>query len=810
MKLIPRTIVYVLLFVPYCFEARASTDPPAQVAPVQADLVRVQKIWDHADHNAFTDLVRWKDKWYCAFREGAGHAGDIGTMRVLVSDDAQQWQTAAHLKLEGYDLRDAALSVMPDGRLMILGGAQTNHNGVRATGTFVSYLSDRGVRQPRIMIPPGRWLWRVTWHEGKAYGVSYSDRSGDAHSTLHVTSDAAVFETVQERLLSGNWPTEARIRFMANGEAICLHRRDGKQNSAMLGRSKPPYEKWTWTDLGVRFGGPNFLETPSGNWIAAGRLYDDPVRTSICYLDIEKGTITPLLDLPSSGDTSYPGMVWHKGQLWVSYYSSHEGKASVYLAQVKISEDETKSAIRAIGTRRELFVDRWLIDRLVGASLELQRPIDAGAVMKFDEPWEGAFSGYATVIRDDDRYRLYYRGLPVAGADGSDRESTCYAESTDGVKWRKPAFDFYPTETGRSTNRLLMHEAPATHNFSPFKDGNPQAKPQESYKSVGGTADSGLLAYVSADGVRWRKLRAEPVFRQVGWVFDSQNVCFWSEVEQRYLMYYRLVHDGVRSVARTTSTDFVNWNEPTPMTYSDTDDVRPSQQLYTSQTHPYFRAPHLLVSTAARFMPGRRALTDADAERIGVHPDYVNDTSDAVLLTSRGGSHFDREFLSALIRPGIGAENWVSRSNYPALNIVPTSNTEMSLYVNQNYGQHTSHLRRYVFRTDGLAALHGPSDGGSMVTQPFQFKGAVLTLNCSTSAAGEIRVEIMTADEKPIEGFAHSDCEPIIGNELARVVRWRGESDVSRLAGRTIRLRFELRDADIYSMKFSNDRSYTR
>ncbi len=801
MNLVCRMIVYALLLVVSGLDSRVDAKPP-----VRAELVQVQKVWDRAKHNAFTDLVRWRGKWYCAFREGEGHAGDVGKMRVLVSNDAAQWDTAALLALDGYDLRDAAISVMPDGRLMVMGGAQKSIDGRRATGTFVSYLSDSGATEPKIVIPPGRWLWRVTWHEGKAYGVSYPDRSDDAHSTLHVTNDGEHFETIQANLLSGNWPTEARIRFTTDDEAICLHRRDGGKNSAMLGRSTSPYHEWTWSDLGVRIGGPNFLQTPSGHWIAVGRSYDAPVRTSVCYLDVEEGTLTPLLDLPSGGDTSYPGLVWHEDQLWVSYYASHEGKASIYLAQVKINEDGTaSSAVREIGSRRELFVDRWLIDRLEGASLELQRPVDAGPVLQFDEPWEGAFCGYATVIRDEDRYRLYYRGLPVAGADGSDQESTCYAESTDGVEWRKPEFDFYPTAEGRGTNRVVLNAAPVSHNFSPFKDYNPDADPQERYKAVGGTANSGLVAFVSADGIRWRRLREEPVFRQGGWVFDSQNVCYWSAVEKRYVLYYRVVHDGVRSVARTTSTDFLHWEEPTSMTYSDTRDVRPSQQLYTSQTHPYFRAPHLLISTAARFMPGRRALSEAEAKRIGVHPSYFSDTSDAVLMTSRGGSRYDREFLSALIRPGIGAENWVSRSNYPALNIVPTSPTEMSLYVNQNYGQPTAHLRRYVFRTDGLAALHGPAAGGSMLTQPLRFEGKRLTLNCATSAAGEIRVGLLTADEKPIEGFTLADCDPVIGNELARVVSWSGSSDVSQFAGQTIRLRFELNDADVYSMKFGTD-----
>jgi len=785
---------------------------PVAVAPqaaVTARVVDVRKIWDRAPHNAFTDLTRWRNKWYCAFREGQGHAGDIGKLRVLVSDDGVAWESSGLIELADYDLRDAALAVTPDDRLMVLGGAQQNLSGGRETGTFVSFATEPGqFTAPEMVVPLGRWLWRVTWHQGKAYGVSYATPAGKPFSSLLVTEDGKHFDALAPQLLGeGGWPTEARIRFAKDGTAYCLHRRDAGTNTAYWGLSAPPYDEWTWNDLGMYFGGPNFIQLPSGHWIGAGRLHGDGgARTSLTIIDAQQGTMTPLIDLPSGGDTSYPGMVWHDGQLWVSYYASHEGKTSIYLARIEFDEREPSAGIGSeaidIGSRRELFVDQHLIDRLAGASLELQRPIDAGSVLEFDLPWEGPFSGYVTAIHDDDLYRLYYRGLPLAGADGTANESTCYAESHDGIHWTKPKFDFYPTDEGENTNRVLSGAAPDTHNFSPFLDGNPQADPSQRFKAVGGVAVSGLHGYVSADGIRWNKLRDAPVFNAPGWVFDSQNVCFWSAAEGQYLLYYRVVPDGVRAIARATSKDFVNWSEPTVMTYSDTDSTQPSHHLYTNQTHPYFRAPHIYLATAARFMPGRRVIGDAQAEKIGVHPSYFGDTSDAVLMSTRGNERYERTFLSALVRPGIGAQNWVSRTNYPALNIVPTSETEMSLYVNQNYGQTSSHLRRYVFRTDGLAALHGPYQGGVMVTKPLTFAGSQLTLNFATSAAGSIWIEIQDAAGQPIEGFAKADCDTIIGNEISRVVTWNGSSDVSPLAGKPLRLRVELEDADLFSLRF--------
>jgi hypothetical protein len=104
----------------------------------------------------------------------------------------------------------------------------------------------------------------------------------------------------------------------------------------MVGTAPPPCTKWSWKDLNVRIGGPNFIAVPRGRFVAAVRLLDNRQRTALCWLDARAGTLREFLALPSGGDTSYAGLVWHKGELWISYYSSHEGKACIYLARVKL------------------------------------------------------------------------------------------------------------------------------------------------------------------------------------------------------------------------------------------------------------------------------------------------------------------------------------------------------------------------------------------------------------------------------------------------------------------------------------------
>ena len=475
--------------------------------------------------------------------------------------------------------------------------------------------------------------------------------------------------------------------------------------------------------------------------------------------------------------------------------------AAIALVTLPLQAAEPVSPLE-LGSRRELFVDRHLIESLNGAELFLHEPRDEGSVIAFDNPWEGLFCGYATVIRDGDLLRLYYRGMHAAGADGSKDEVTCYAESEDGIHWTKPNLGQFEVMGTRDNNVILADAAPVTHNFCPFLDTNPDCRPEERFKGVGGTSKSGLICYVSADGVRWTKLRDEPVFMDTGWVFDSQNVPFWSESEGCYVLYYRRSVDRTRAVARSTSPDFINWTEPEQMIYSDTESGRPSQHLYTNQTQPYFRAPHIYVSTAARFMPGRQVINDEQAEAIGVHPKYFHDTSDSVFMTSRGGDRYDRTFLSSLIRPGIGLKNWVSRTNYPALNVIQTGPTEMSLYVQADYGQETAHLQRYSLRLDGFASVRAPYGGGELVTRPITFDGDRLALNFSTSAAGGIRVEIQDADGEPIPGFALDDCVEVIGNEIERDVAWTNGADVSSLAGRAVKLRFVINDADLFALRF--------
>lgn len=301
----------------------------------EPQLVSVRKIWDQAPHNAFTDLIRFQDRWFCVFREGKAHVSPDGALRVITSKDGKSWESAAKLTDPKADLRDAKITLTSDGRLQ-LSGAGALHPPADYKHQTMVWFSQDGHKWTQAQ-PVGErdyWMWRIVWHKQAAYGVGYST-AGKGDVKLYRSESGRDFETVTTLFDHGR-PNEAALVFLPDDTAVCLLRREAETKSAQLGTARPPYKDWKWQDLGAQIGGPQMIRLPDGRLVAGTRRYDGGARTSLSWVDTKSGKLTEFLKLPSGGDTSYPGLVWHDGLLWVSYYSSHEGKTSIYLAQVKL------------------------------------------------------------------------------------------------------------------------------------------------------------------------------------------------------------------------------------------------------------------------------------------------------------------------------------------------------------------------------------------------------------------------------------------------------------------------------------------
>lgn len=467
-----------------------------------------------------------------------------------------------------------------------------------------------------------------------------------------------------------------------------------------------------------------------------------------------------------------------------------------------------------IGSRLELFVDDWLIDKLRGLERRLHHPTPQNVALVADKPWEGNGGNYMTVFRDGDRYRMYYRGVHVVYSQGKfdepHPEYTCYAESTDGIHWKRPNLGLFEVAGTRENNVILTRETggEATHNFSPLIDTRAGIVKEERYKALGG-GGKGLIAFGSADGIRWKKLREQPVITQGA--FDSQNLAFWDTDRAEYRAYFRDFRDG-RDIKTCTSKDFLVWTDPVFLEYT----PERISELYTNQILPYPRAPHLLLGFPTRYTDrgwsaAAKLLPQYDYRRIRASQSQREGTAltDGMFMSSRDRHRF-AIWPESFIRPGLKLKgNWFYGDNYQSLGLVETPSSidgapeELSFYVTESSLQGESvRWRRHTLRIDGFVSVHAESSGGEMTTRPFRFTGKQLVMNYSTSIAGGIRVEIQDAQGTPIPGFALADGEELYGDSLGQGVPWKRGDDVSSLSGRVVRLRFVMKDADLYSIQF--------
>ncbi|MEX2316166.1 MAG: hypothetical protein WD669_03375 [Pirellulales bacterium] len=324
----------------------------------QKYVVSIERIWDRPAHAAFTDIIALSGDLYCTFREGSGHIPGLnGVIRVIRSRDGMNWESVALLAEPHVDLRDPKLAIAPNGRLMINMGASSYHGEKRlgiesrvafAEGDGAAFGPPIKVEFPRDMLTGFDWLWRITWHEGVAWGCVQqlqSGEGGDGRRALRLvrSGDAIHFEEVAQ--LDVDSPSETTLRFLPDNTMVAMIRCEGNPKIGRIGMAQPPYAGWKFMDASTRFGGPNFVRLPGGAWLAGSRAYDSgPAKTQLWWLDLDSGKCQDLLTFPSGGDNSYPGFAVDekKRRIYVSYYSSHEGKAAIYLATLRLDALEAQ------------------------------------------------------------------------------------------------------------------------------------------------------------------------------------------------------------------------------------------------------------------------------------------------------------------------------------------------------------------------------------------------------------------------------------------------------------------------------------
>ncbi|MFZ5519305.1 MAG: hypothetical protein ACOY90_21920 [Candidatus Zhuqueibacterota bacterium] len=446
-------------------------------------------------------------------------------------------------------------------------------------------------------------------------------------------------------------------------------------------------------------------------------------------------------------------------------------------------------------------MDSALISEMNHVHLKLFQPERRDIVFQGETDWEDNTMSFIRVLQDGEKVRLYYRASMVE-RNGKRIPVMALAESGDGgFSFVRPALRLVEFNGSSENNILRISDIPTVP--PPFIDTNSDCPPGERYKGLSGEWKM-CFALASPDGLRWH-LMSEDTLEMSG-TFDTVNTAFWDPQIQAYRCFTRYFENltpesdvlsannvAIRAIQSAVSRDFIRWEQVTYHQYGDGQ----AFHMYTNATIPCPGAGHIYLAFPNRYVQDRIFKSD--------HP-YPG-MNDALFMSSRDCVHWTR-FPEAWIRPGLDEKNWTDRNNYPTWGIIESSATEWSMYVSEHYRQPDvkPRLRRLSVRPRGFVSVHAQYEAGTFTTKPLIFSGNRLQINYSTSAIGAIFVEVQDSAGVPLAGFSRADCRPIFGDDLERTVVWENGSDLSRLAGAPIRLRFELSDADIFAFRVHTEK----
>lgn len=499
---------------------------------------------------------------------------------------------------------------------------------------------------------------------------------------------------------------------------------------------------------------------------------------------------------------------------------------AVLAASGQCAEAETLGqTARDIGSRRQLFIDDYLI-----ASMEnLKRSFHAAEkhgppVMVPEHPWEGVGTApwpsvyvFGDVIWDDEQqiYRMWYT---TATKDSKGQHATLYATSEDGIRWHKPQDLGIVEYEGSSANNILIQNC--TPETVLKREDEPD--PEKRYQLF--TYDRNVNAYAwrfSPDGLHWGKPVPVPVFRGM---YDMANVAY-DKTKKSYVLAIKERHSGTyrhpvlgkhpgvnfRRWYMTTSEDTHNWTPRVDM-LGDFDEI--DKTLYMEgegcamlNTYGVSLYAYHGVYLGIQWM---FRITDT-AGFWNCHGGPM----DGRLLFSRDWSKPlqipSREFI--VPRGRKGEWDWgmiCGIANRPVKN--PTGDQWWYYYGGWDGGHGTSKRKACIgiakFRVDGFASIDTFGTEGALRTPSLKFAGTKLNLNIdatgqdTSGTKNYVKAELLDEGGHAIEGYSHSDCDPIHANSVDHVVTWKGNSDVSQLAGRVIRVKIYMKGAELYALQF--------
>ena len=481
-----------------------------------------------------------------------------------------------------------------------------------------------------------------------------------------------------------------------------------------------------------------------------------------------------------------------------------------------------KAKVLELGTRKQLLFDRLFLEKSRGIALTVNRPYqEPEPVLTADRPWEKMGLGaYNTAMTDDGRFRMWY----YATAREKNRHSRlmlCYAESTDGVNWDKPKVGLLPFNGSKANNIVAPTElnagmqggtvcrddhGPSSERYKLWT--KYQACPEENHRGI----TTGKWAMVSPDGLRWKLLEEEGYPLRRGNAADTQSICFWDEDLKKYVGFVRLKifpKDRQRTCSAGVlfSDDFRSWTMAKEIFKADR----------TDETSPVPGGKPDWVPPMDFYTPGGMKVPGVPNAYILLPTAYFHWEKDAFpsnidirLATSRDclkwWQHPSREPFLRLGPDGSASSGMIFSNPFP----IPVGE-ELWLYYAGTGRDHRSRVQsaagtglfRARLRQDGFVSADAGIKGGEFTTPVITFSGRRLELNMEGSAGGWLLAEILTPGEKAVASFRLKDCDVVRGNSVKKTVTWKGSRDLSKLAGKPVRLRFVMRSVKLYAFQFS-------
>ncbi len=486
-----------------------------------------------------------------------------------------------------------------------------------------------------------------------------------------------------------------------------------------------------------------------------------------------------------------------------------------------------------IGSETQLFLDDHVVAESGAVVKTVHPPTRHGpAVIEAEMPWEGPYLTYACPVIVGDKIYLYYKAYPEVWVGKGKKPAdftkmmrvVCVAVSEDGVHFKRPELPYFTGEGFERTNVVWAFYKSQVLNATAgvgIVNDPADADPQKRFKMAWSKGNTNTFAPAtkiegpsvafSPDGLNWSDCDANPICNKFN--SDTEQCVIYDPERKKWVWLLRMWEqppsDGriawrqyggrIRAVGRMESDDFVKWSEPEFVVCRDKDD-------------PEFTD---FYGLEAAWRHGMMIGFLWSAEWPEKYTDDVwpgtHGKMHAQLVVSRdSGKSWTRVDRRQMVFSPGPEGSWDSAQVYPGPMI--TRGDRHYVYYSGTAAPHgsgrrggnifkcDSHIGLATWKLDRFVSLDASPQGGTLTTKPIRFSGNRLVINAATAPSGLISIELLDADGRPLEGFAQSD--PFNGDELRHLVAFGGNSDVSRLQGKTIKLRFHLKDAKLYSFTF--------